>query len=60
MSESAGEIQIQQPSGEQVPLNPADIELITPSAVSIMPAGLEEAMSEDELLDVVKYLQLLR
>jgi putative heme-binding domain-containing protein len=60
LNESADAIEIQQTNGEKVRLQQSDIERITPSTVSIMPAGLEEALSEADLLDVVKYLQSLR
>jgi putative heme-binding domain-containing protein len=59
VSESADMIEIQQASGEKLRLDRDDIELIAPSTVSIMPAGLEEALTETELLDVVTYLQSL-
>ena len=57
VSESADTIEIQQASGEKVILRQSDIEQITPNTVSIMPAGLDEALTETELLDVVTYLQ---
>ncbi len=60
VSESADAIEIQQASGEKVLLRQSDIEQISPSTVSIMPAGLDETLSETELLDVVKYLQSLK
>jgi putative heme-binding domain-containing protein len=60
VAESASEMQLQLANGERVQLQQSDIEQITPSTVSIMPAGLEEALTEQELLDVVSYLQGLR
>lgn len=60
VGESSGTIEIQQASGEKVLLRQDDIEQIETSAVSIMPAGLDEALTETELLDVVKYLQSLK
>ncbi len=57
VSETSDSIELQQPSGEREKLNQEDIEQIIPSAVSIMPAGLDEALSEQELLDVVQFLQ---
>ncbi len=58
--ESAKAIEIQQASGEKVTLRQEDIEQITTSTVSIMPAGLDEALTETQLLDVVRYLQSLK
>ena len=57
VSESADAIEIQQASGEKVLLQHDDIERLEPNAVSIMPSGLDEALTETELLDVVMYLQ---
>lgn len=52
--------EIQQASGETVSIATADVETILPNTVSIMPAGLDEALLESELADVVAYLQSLR
>ncbi len=60
VSESMDTIEMQQPSGQKVLLEQTEIERFTPSAVSIMPAGLDEALSETQLLDVVTYLQSLK
>ncbi len=59
IGESADDIRIQQASGEIIAIAQGDIESIAPSSVSIMPAGLDETLTEDQLLDVVKYLQSL-
>lgn len=59
-SEDAESYVIQQATGEKVTILREDIDQVTPSAVSIMPAGLDEALSESELSDVVAYLKTLR
>ncbi len=60
VSETNDVVVIQQSSGEKVELRQSDIEELSPNTVSIMPAGLEQSLSEQELLDVVSYLQGLR
>ncbi|MCG8652914.1 MAG: HEAT repeat domain-containing protein, partial [Pirellulales bacterium] len=60
VSENTREYVLQQASGEQLRLDRREIETITPSPVSMMPAGLEAALSESELADVVAYLTSLR
>lgn len=57
INESSTAIDIQQASGEKVSIRQIEIEQIVPSTVSIMPAGLDEALTETQLLDVVKFLQ---
>ncbi|QEG41652.1 PVC-type heme-binding CxxCH protein [Roseimaritima ulvae] len=59
-AESKDTLQFQQASGETVALRREEIEEISPKAVSLMPAGLDEALSEAELLDIVRYLQTQR
>lgn len=60
VSESSEAILLQQASGKSVRILQSDIERIDPGSVSIMPAGLEQALTEDELVDIVKYLQSLK
>ncbi|MCA9182733.1 MAG: c-type cytochrome, partial [Planctomycetales bacterium] len=60
VGETQAAIELQQASGEKLKLPRKDIEQIAPSEVSIMPAGLEEVLSEADLLDVVTYLQSLK
>ncbi|MAI72104.1 MAG: hypothetical protein CMM01_14505 [Rhodopirellula sp.] len=60
VSESSEAIQLQQASGKSVRILRSNVERIDPGSVSIMPAGLEQALTEDELVDIVKYLQSLR
>ncbi|MCA9133373.1 MAG: HEAT repeat domain-containing protein [Planctomycetales bacterium] len=59
-SETQQTLELQQANGEKMVLHREDIEQIVPSSVSIMPAGLDEALTEAELLDVVAYLQSLK
>ena len=60
VAESNEAIELQQASGKSVRILQSDIERMNPGSVSIMPAGLEQALTEDELVDVVKYLQSLK
>jgi putative membrane-bound dehydrogenase-like protein len=60
VSESVDGYLLQQASGETVSVGRDEVEQIQPSIVSMMPAGLDEALSESELADVVAYLQSLR
>ncbi len=60
VGETQSAIELQQASGEKLQLLRDDIEEIALSEVSVMPAGLDEALSEIELLDVVTYLQSLK
>lgn len=60
VGETQSAIELQQASGEKLRLPRDDIEQIAPSEVSIMPAGLDEALSETDLLNVVTYLQSLK
>ncbi len=58
--ETADTVFIQQQTGEPVAVPRDDIEELTPGAVSIMPNGLEKALSESDLADVIAYLQSLK
>ena len=60
VSESPDTIQLQQASGKLVRIPQSDIERVDLGSVSIMPAGLEQALTESELLDIVRYLQSLK
>ncbi len=59
VSENADAYLIQQASGETVTIARDEIDEIAVSVVSIMPAGLDEALSESELADIVAYLRSL-
>jgi hypothetical protein len=37
-----------------------DIEELVPSTVSIMPKGLEQALREEDLADLISYLKTLK
>ncbi len=60
VSETNDVVVIQQASGEKVELGQNEIEELSPNTVSIMPGGLDQSLTEQELLDVVSYLQGLR
>jgi len=57
VAETANNLKLQQASGDSVTVKHEDIERIAPSNVSIMPAGLDGVLTEQELIDVVNYLQ---
>jgi mono/diheme cytochrome c family protein len=44
-------------SSERVAIKKDDIESRTPSKVSPMPANLADVLTEDEILDLIAYLQ---
>lgn len=56
IAESADELQIAQPGGAVSKLKKADIQSAEPMSVSLMPAGLEKALSKEELRDLMFYL----
>ena len=60
INDSAATLSLQKSNGEVVQLHRSDIESIRPSAVSMMPSGLDELISDSELVDIVKYLQTLQ
>jgi len=51
---------IQQSTGKPIAISREDIESIRPSTVSIMPNGLEKALTEKELADIIAYLRTLK
>lgn len=53
-------ITVQQSSGEPVTIRRDDIDEVLPGTVSIMPKGLDEALTPQQLADLVKWLQTLR
>jgi putative heme-binding domain-containing protein len=57
--ETADAIELQQQTGTPVTIDQADVEGITPSVVSIMPNGLEMALTDQELADMVAWLTTL-
>ncbi len=58
--DTGDEIFVQQQLGEPVRIARKDIESLVPSTVSLMPNGLDQALTEAELADVVAYLQSLK
>ena len=57
-SETVNHVVIQQSTGELVTIDRESIETMQQNSVSIMPNGLDEALSEQDLADVVSYLRL--
>ena len=51
---------LQQPTGEPTALRREEIDELVPATVSIMPNGLEKALTEAELADVVAFLGSLK
>lgn len=60
VAEDVNALQLQQASGDRTTIPLDDIEMMKPSSVSIMPAGLDGVLTESELIDVVSYLQSLK
>jgi putative heme-binding domain-containing protein len=58
--DTGDEVFVQQQLGEPVRIARKDIEELLPSTVSLMPNGLDQALTEAELADVVAYLQSLK
>ena len=46
--------------GSTVQIDRADITAVTPSTVSLMPAGLDEQISRQELADLIEFLKNTR
>lgn len=53
-------VYLQQQTGDPVAIPRSEIDELTASSVSIMPNGMEKALTETELADVVAYLLSLR
>ncbi len=56
LAETDSELQIAQPGGAVAKLKRADITTIEPMKVSLMPAGLDKALTREELRDLMTYL----
>ena len=56
VGETDAELQIAQPGGAIAKLKKADISKTEPMTVSLMPAGLDKALSKEELRDLMTYL----
>lgn len=59
-SRTETDIDLKMPGGSVLPLKTSDIESITQMENSMMPSGLENAMSSQELVDLVEYLMTLK
>jgi len=59
-SETAGAITLLEADGKKIVIWPGDVESRTLSQVSLMPAGLAEAMTPAEFTDLIAYLESLR
>jgi putative heme-binding domain-containing protein len=58
--ETTDTVFLQQQTGDPVAIPRAEIEELAPSTVSLMPNGLEQALTEAELADVIAYLTSLK
>jgi len=56
LGETDSELQIAQPGGAVAKLRKADIAKTEPMTVSLMPPGLDKALSKEELRDLMTYL----
>src|SRR5205085_10216611 len=59
-SESPDEIVVKTQTGISTKYKKADIAKRTKSAISMMPSGLQQAMSQQDLVDLVDYLSTLK
>lgn len=53
-------VTILQSTGEPVTVSRRDVEEFVPSRVSVMPKGLDEALTPQQIVDIVAWLQTLR
>ena len=60
VSETADEITVKAPSGFVARYKKSDIAKREQQKLSIMPAGLEQTMSTQDLVDLVEYLSSLK
>jgi putative heme-binding domain-containing protein len=54
---AAGEVTVMQPSGEKTTVSQSDIDVSRPSKLSAMPAGLLDTLTQEEVADLMAYLQ---
>nr|MBI1230106.1 c-type cytochrome [Cytophagales bacterium] len=59
-SQTETDIDLKLPGGSIIPIKTSDVESITQMENSMMPAGLEKAMSTQELVDLVEFLMNLK
>jgi putative heme-binding domain-containing protein len=60
IKDTADSITIQQNMGDPVTVSRSNIDELVPSTVSIMPKGLDEALTPQQIVDLVAWLQTLR
>ncbi len=60
IKDTSDEVTIQQSTGDPITIVRSDIEELVPSTVSIMPKGLDEQLSGQQIADMVAWLQTLR
>ncbi len=60
LSETIDAIRLRTTQQTEVTVRRSDIEELQPSAVSVMPTGLDRTMSQEELRDLVAYLETLK
>ncbi|WP_164101685.1 PVC-type heme-binding CxxCH protein [Candidatus Laterigemmans baculatus] len=60
VDQTAEAVTVQQQTGKPLQIPRDEIEVIEASTVSLMPAGLEDALNEQELADIIAYLSSLR
>ena len=58
--DTAESVTIQQNTGDPITVSRNEVEELIPSTVSIMPKGLEEALTAQQIADIVAWLQTLR
>ena len=58
--ETSDAVTVQQSTGDPVTIARKDIEELIPGTVSIMPKGLDEALSSQQIADLVAWLQSLK
>ncbi len=57
--ETADTVYLTNPAGEEIPIPRTKVQTITPVPMSLMPQGLDLAMTQQDLLDLIAYLKSL-
>ncbi len=60
MRDTATEVTIQQTMGDPVTVPRVDVDELVPSTISIMPKGLDEQITPQQIADLVAWMQGLR
>jgi len=60
LSDTSDSVTIQKSTGDPVTVSRDDIEELVPGTVSVMPKGLDEELSTQQIADLVAWLQTLR